>query len=526
MRVLFIEDSPSDAAILAASLLDGKGAERFAVRRAPTLAAGLAHLERGGVDVVLLDLNLPDSDGFGTFERLRAAAPDTPVVILTSLGGEDLAQRAVAEGAQDFIHKDRIEPYWLQQAVTYAVRRFELQERVHAAETLAATAANEANEARAAFLTNLSHEIRAPLSVLVMAAEVASGPTAAPNEIADLLRIVRANGAHLRALIDDLLDLAKSGTGHLGVTLESVPTRATLDEAVALLAPAFTAKGVALSVTMAAALPDRLRSDPLRLRQILCNLISNALKFTPAGGAVTVSAGPASDQGRIEVLVMDTGCGIDPAYGGSLFLPFSQASRSTAHREGGTGLGLALSRQLARALGGDVSLVESTLGRGSTFRATVAINAVAPAAAVPIGKTPLRSVVPRLAGLRLLVADDGIDSRTLYRALLEANGATVDAVVDGREAVDTCRDDSHDVVLLDLEMPVMDGWATAQALRARGFKGPILALSGHDGDVMRRRCLEAGFDDLLSKPLDRHALAGALDAAFARRRPSAACEFG
>lgn len=525
MRVLFIEDSPSDAALLAVALLDGTGGERFSVQTAPTLAKGLAILEGGGTDVVLLDLNLPDSDGFATFERVLAAAPDKPVVILTSHGDEEIALRAVEAGAQDFIHKDRLEPYWLQRAVTYAVRRSELQERLRKVEAREAAAAHLANEARAAFFASMSHEIRAPLSVLVMAAEVAGGLTVSPEERADMLGIVRANGAHLKALIDDLLDFAKVEAGKLGVALETVPTRATLDEAVALLAPAFKAKSVTLGVTMSTDLPDCLQSDPLRLRQIICNLVSNALKFTPPGGAVSVSACRVKDQNRIEVLVTDTGCGIDPKHASSLFQPFSQASRLTANREGGTGLGLALSRQLARALGGDAELVSSVPGHGSTFRATIAIGTENPAAEVPVDKTANIDVTRRLAGLRLLVADDSAGARRLYRLLLEAEGAKVDAVADGHEAVGSCRDDAHDAVLLDLEMPVMDGLTAVQALRARGFRGAILAISAHAGEVARRRCLEAGFDAFLSKPLDRCALTAALAEALTRRQTSAAREF-
>lgn len=533
-RVLFIEDSPSDAALLAASLQEGSGAMEFAVTREATLASGLRTLAATPFDLILLDLNLPDSEGFATFERLRAAAPHLPIVILTALGGEDIGLRAVECGAQDFIHKHRIEPYWLKRSVRYAASRWELQQRWREAEERDAAAARAANEARADFLRTMSHEIRSPLAVVLMAADAAQASGDAAQDLERILKTIRTNGLHLKELVDDLLDLAQVEAGRLKIEIERVPCQETVLAAVALVEPAYAQKGVVLSLQFDDCLPQAILTDALRLRQIICNLLSNALKFTDAGGAALVHVRRSASCSHIlEIAVTDTGCGIDPARVPELFQPFAQAGGTASRRSGGSGLGLVLSRQMARALGGDVVLSASMPGEGSTFIASIDVNLSEPlppevykstlmpardgdrykantvlASERPSGEpsAALSRTSKSLAGLHILLADDASDSRHLTKVLFQAEGARVREVTDGMEALRACVETAFDVIVLDVEMPAYNGLAVVKALREQGYSCPIFAHTAHIDGATLDRCLEAGFDGILPKPITRLSL--------------------
>jgi signal transduction histidine kinase/CheY-like chemotaxis protein len=392
-------------------------------------------------------------------------------------------------------------------------------------------AAHAASRAKSDFLANMSHEIRTPMTAILGYAELLESPGQADWH--DCVGTIRRNGQHLLAVINDVLDLSKIEAGKMTVeTLECSPAEIAR-EVHDLLAPRFAAKGLTLDLKLGEGLPRTISSDPLRLRQILFNLVGNALKFTDTGGAtLSVAHSDAATQRSsdaatdprcvtpslrpcVTLSVSDTGIGIAPGQLERLFQPFTQSDSSTTRRFGGTGLGLSIARRLARILGGDIT-AQSTPGRGSTFTVTVSAGATSahaqphPSAAALV-RLSEPGHAPSTLTARILLAEDGVDNRRLLTRFLESAGATVEQVQNGREAVDAAlaaltAGRPHDLILMDIQMPEMDGYTAARALRSSGLATPILALTAHAMTGERERCLAAGCSDFLTKPIPRQAL--------------------
>jgi len=368
------------------------------------------------------------------------------------------------------------------------------------AELLAARAeAEAAAAAKAEFLANMSHEIRTPLtSVIGFSGLLTALPDLSP-QAKDYVRRIQTGGRALLAAVNDILDFSKLEAGQIEIRPEPCDVGAVARDALELFEATAQAKGLALSLE--GPTPPALRLDPARLRQILLNLVGNAVKFTDEGG-VAVRLAWANDRIRIEVV--DTGVGIPPASQDLLFRKFSQVDGSSTRRHGGTGLGLAICRGLAEAMGGQVG-VDSAVGRGSTFWLELPASlaqASAPASAIEPGSQP------DLAGLRVLVADDNPANLKLAKALLDAFGAQSQLVSDGGEAVRVAADDIFDVILMDLRMPGLDGTEAARAIRNGGGPNdsiPILAFS-----AQRPGDLDPVFAGLVDKPIQPAALRAAI----------------
>ena len=331
--------------------------------------------------------------------------------------------------------------------------------------------------------------------------------------------VIARNGQHILGVVNDIIDAARVEAGEMSIARSPIDLRSIAHDAVQFLAARAAAKGIALRFEPGIRGPAAAISDPLRVRQILLNLIGNAVKFTEHG-SVTVDMGISGSRWMISV--RDTGPGMNEQEMALLFRRFSQTS--TADTVNGSGLGLALSRQLAHMLGGDL-VVQSVPGAGTTFTLTLPRTAT-PAeeliTALPDqpGAGAAGDVAPLpLAGVQILVAEDGPDSARLCRHFLERAGAAVTVASDGRQALAFLRaaeagvfDDPFDVVLMDMEMPVMDGMQAVRAIRAGGSQIPVIALTAHAGDDVRARCLAGGFSDYLAKPADRRTLLAAVAA--------------
>jgi len=380
-------------------------------------------------------------------------------------------------------------------------------------------AAEAASRAKSDFLATMSHEMRTPLNGILGLIDLLADTALNPGQRADVTQLRECADA-LLAVINDVLDLSKIEAGRL--VLEAVPfdVRDCVSLALRTLAPRAQQKGLELRWEPAPGLPAGVVGDPLRLRQVLLNLAANAIKFTPAG-RVTVRAG-ATLAGRdclLHFQVEDTGIGIAPAQQESIFQPFSQADSSTSRRYGGSGLGLTISRRLVTAMGGRL-WVTSTLGQGSTFHCTVRL----PTAAVPAA--PARPTpAGRRAALRILLVEDNPVNQRLAARLLEKEGHAVTVAGSGGAALDLLRREPIDLVLMDVEMPDMDGCATTTAIRQEEHGSdrhvPILALTAHALKGDRERCLAAGMDGYLAKPIQRAELFAALDQ-YAPREPTEA----
>jgi len=365
--------------------------------------------------------------------------------------------------------------------------------------------ADRANRAKSDFLANMSHEIRTPLTSVIGYADLL--PDNDENAA-----IIRRQGRHLLSIITDVLDLSRIEAGRLDVESVACSPRALLHEVADTLAERAAQKRVTLSIECDHALPERIVTDPTRLRQIVLNLAGNAIKFTSEGSVrIRASAHEQNGRTRLRVDVADTGIGMTPDQIERIFQPFSQADSSTSRRHGGTGLGLAISRRLAEALGGSLS-VESTPGHGSNFRCEIecrkpsAADSDEPALAAAHTHAPSAVDTP-IAGRRILLAEDSPDSRRLIQHHLRKSGAEVHPVEHGRAAVHAALQAERagkpfHLIVLDIQMPELDGYGAARALRDEGLNTPILALTADAMTGTRERCLAAGCNDYATKPLD------------------------
>ncbi|HTO70591.1 MAG TPA: ATP-binding protein [Myxococcota bacterium] len=380
-------------------------------------------------------------------------------------------------------------------------------------------AANAASRAKSLFVANVSHEIRTPMTAILGYTDVLAEPGLSEVERRDAIETLRRNGHHLLALINDMLDLSKIEAGGLEVRRGETSPISVAQHVVALLRERARAKGLSLELELGADVPTSIHTDPLRLQQILVNLVGNAIKFTERGGVrllVSHQPSPAGGAGHVVFEVIDTGIGIAPEHRERVFAPFSQADASESRRYGGTGLGLAISRGLTEQLGGKLEL-ESEVGTGTTFRLKLPVGTpLGVASAAPLGAEGIERAdspnapLPTLRG-RVLLAEDGADNQRLIERLLVRVGLEVEIAADGRLAVDQVLEAEtagrpFDAVLMDMQMPTLDGYEATQALRDAGFARPIIALSAHAMVEDRERCLAVGCDAFAPKPIDRRAL--------------------
>ncbi|WP_425258287.1 PAS domain-containing protein [Rubrivivax sp. RP6-9] len=385
--------------------------------------------------------------------------------------------------------------------------------------------AEQASQAKSAFLANMSHEIRTPMNAIIGLTHLLLRDIAVPQQRERLAQVSDA-ARHLLDLINDILDLSKIEAGKLTLEQTDFDLRAMLDRAQALVAERAREKGLDLVVD-ADGLPAQLRGDPTRLSQALLNLLSNAVKFTERGQVRlrVRELAPVGPGRRLRFEVSDTGVGIAPEKIASLFTAFEQADSSTTRRFGGTGLGLAITRRLAQLMGGEVG-VESTPGVGSRFWFTAELGDALPRADVPrrdaggpdaggwpdapaeaqAGRSAAGSAEQRLArlhrGHRLLLAEDNVVNQEVACQLLQAVGLEVDVAHDGIEAVRMAQAGKHALVLMDVQMPGMDGLAATRALRGAGYTAPILAMTANAFSEDRLACLQAGMNDHVAKPVD------------------------
>ncbi len=371
-------------------------------------------------------------------------------------------------------------------------------------------AAEDANHAKSAFLANMSHEIRTPLGAVLGFSELLMNPQIPNADKLTFMDTIRRNGELLSNVINDILDLSKVEIRKIETERRDTPLSEVLTDITSLLGLKAREKSVSIDVTLDGAVPKMIKTDPLRLRQILLNIIGNAIKFTERGSVSVTVRLDTSPTGlrKLHFSVTDTGHGISPEQATKLFQPFSQADISTRRRFGGTGLGLILSRRLANLLGGDVVLTKSAIGSGSTFTISIDPGNLESSDLglifdAEIDGTPAKPVEKRLDGLQILFADDSPDNQVLVSRYLRLAGAHVETAENGKVAIEKALQKNYDILLMDLQMPVMDGYEATAKLRSMGYKTPIIALTAHALKEERKRCLESGFDAHVSKPINK-----------------------
>ncbi|HEX3771945.1 MAG TPA: ATP-binding protein [Polyangiaceae bacterium] len=376
----------------------------------------------------------------------------------------------------------------------------------------------DANRAKSDFLANMSHEVRTPIAAVLGYADLLLDPTIGASDRVNYVQTIRRNADHLLSVVNDILDISKIEAGKMTVERIATSPSQIVVEVASLMRVRAVEKKLGFEIEYVGSIPETIQSDPTRLKQILLNFVGNAIKFTSEGSVrIRVqSDGPDVADPRLTIDVADEGIGMTEAQIEKLFAPFVQADASTTRKFGGTGLGLVISKRLAEALGGSIQ-VESAPGVGSVFQLRVPTG---PLAGVPmvdgrveagvVNKTDLAGppamTIPPTA--RVLLAEDGRDNQALITTYLAKAGAQVKVVDNGQLAVDEAlaavdAEAPYDVVLMDMQMPVLDGYSATSKLRMQGYRGPVVALTAHAMAGDRERCQSAGCDDYLSKPVDR-----------------------
>ena len=401
-------------------------------------------------------------------------------------------------------HRDSLEQ-------TVQQRTVELQENVKKSETLQREA-EESNEAKSQFLANMSHEIRTPMNAIMGFSDILAGEEVNEDQ-RNYVNVIRESGKHLLSVIDDILDFSKIEAGKVEIDSKDSSVQHILHAIESMVHAQTKEKGVEFHINTDDNVPANIVTDPDRLKQCLINLANNAAKFTHKGHVhLNVSLEEKNEQAHIRFDVEDTGIGVPDEMQKKIFESFTQADESHTREYGGTGLGLAITRRLAHLLGGDLTMT-SQKGVGSTFSLTVPTN-------VDVNTQPLlggnvvndqmfsgaeKTKNAEFSG-RVLVAEDVLDNQRLITVLLNRVGLDVTIASDGEQAVQTALSEQFDIILMDIQMPKMNGYDATRKIKNKGITAPIIALTAKAMKGDKEKCLEAGCDDYLSKPIDRNRL--------------------
>jgi signal transduction histidine kinase len=515
--ILIVDDNPNNLFTLRALL---KRLPDCEIIEADSGTAALGRVVERPVDLILLDVQMPGMDGFETARHLQMTerTRSIPIIFITAVfKAEEFIHHGFDIGAVDYLTKPIDDSLLLNRIRLYrGIRQRERQlntlvEQLRRSEQAlfnAKETAEAANRAKSTFLANMSHELRTPMNAIMGMTDILLRRITEPKQIDQLTKIKTAS-THLLHVINDILDISKIEAERL--TLEKVDFKLgeVLENLSSMVGQKVAEKHLQLQMDLPPGIVStRLRGDPLRLGQILLNLTGNAVKFT-SQGTITLRAriseeSPTNALLRFEVI--DTGIGISPDDQKRLFTAFEQADGSMTRRYGGTGLGLAISQRLARLMGGDAGAA-SQPGVGSTFWFTVRLDRAtdaAPSAPTFTPGTAEARLKADYAGTRVLLAEDEPVNQEVSRGLLEDVGLAVDLADDGVQAVALAKQNSYALILMDMQMPNLNGVEATRAIRTLPGYGqtPILAMTANAFDEDRQVCLEAGMNDHLSKPVD------------------------
>jgi signal transduction histidine kinase len=494
IKVLLIEDNPADARLIEVMLAEAPGLD-FELTWADSLTAGVQRLAEQPVDVVLLDLGLPESTGLATLQRLFAHGVKVPtLVVLSGLTDEVIAVQALKTGAQDYLVKGQVDSALLVRAIRYAMGRSQTDEALRQAKEKAEIA----NQAKSAFLANMSHDLRTPLNGILGFAQILQWDKSLTERQLSGIAAIRQSGEHLLTLINDILDLAKIEAGKFEIAPSDVDLCKFLTTIAGIIrVKAEQKSGLRFVCEFAAELPAALHIDERRLRQVLLNLLDNAVKFTDRGEVRlrVVPAGPA----RLRFEVQDSGIGMSQAQLARIFQPFEQVSDSP-RRSGGTGLGLVISRELVRLLGGDIEVTSQSDG-GSLFAFELDVMHSGVPAAPPAERVVTGYQGPKK---KVLVVDDVAENRAVLVDMLGRLGFEMFEADCGTAGLSQAQDVLPHLILMDVVMPDISGIEVIRRLRTLPALAdvPIVAISASAGVEIEQSTLAAGANAFLAKPVD------------------------
>ena len=517
--------------ILAPSLNDGKIAQDI-LRDAGLDAKACANAReltesiRSGCGVAVVARESLSVDAADELERILSDQPawsDLPLILLTTHESARLSERLAEKGNTSLLERP-FSKQTLVRAVEVALRARRRQYQVKALLTELTKSkelAVQASLTKTQFLANMSHEIRTPIGAIIGFSDLLKAQTIPADERERYIEIVNRNSHQLLRLIDDILDLSKVEAGKLSIEKIEFNLPDLLADLNSIMKFRASEKGIEYRVHLNSLIPKTVTSDPGRLRQILSNMSGNAIKFTEFG---FVELQVTYARGQLHFTVEDSGLGLSERQTQTLFEPFTQADSSTTRKFGGTGLGLTISKQLAHAMGGDVKLVTSALGKGSVFDITVQVEVDSSAPLVGPESLEIRTTfsspaatTETLKGLNVLVVEDSPDNQILITRYLRRAGCTVTTASDGLEGYERAHQGQFDVILMDIQMPIMDGHQATKRLRSEGYRKPVIALTAHAMIEERRKGLESGFTDYLTKPVQPRTLIDLLGKLVATR---------
>jgi len=533
--ILIVDDNPNNLFTLNSLLAQLEYVEVLQAKSG-SVALGLA-LEQE-FQLIMLDIQMPEMDGFEVARHLKMTerTKDIPIIFVTAVyTSKSFADQGYAVGAVDYLTKpidenlllNRIRHYHQlfnrEVALRENVAQLEatqqelmlakagLQEQVNSRTAelhKALLQAESANAAKTSFLATMSHEIRTPMNAIMGMINLTQD-TDINAEQKDFLDIAFNSSEVLLSLINDVLDFAKIESGKLGLHIEPFELRHALASLVDLMEPRFSVKNLSFSLNVDPLVPQWVKGDQLRLHQVMLNLLGNAVKFTKTGGvevSVENISSPEDIITTLKVCVSDTGIGIPSDKLDLVFESFSQAHGDTARNYGGTGLGLAISKKLVELMGGTI-WIQSATGEGAQFYFTVKVESET--VDQPVIVTPEVSGDSDLTGVKVLLVEDNLDNQRLERRILERAGVIVEIAENGAEALEYLKAFNPQVVLMDINMPVMDGLETSRHIRSGETlnpKIPIIALTANAFKEDREACMEVGMDDFLSKPIKKQEL--------------------
>ena len=501
LRMLFVEDNLVQSQFIQRMVKTFPTTilfDSFELTHVDCLSEAKKTLREKIFDVILSDLNLPDSEELGTVIQLHAEAPSLPIVVLTSIDDEQSAVHALELGAQDYLIKGDVSSKLLLKTLLYAIER----NRAEQATQLAKKHAESANRAKSEFLANMSHEIRTPMNAILGFSQILlikAQKLGLPKEISQYLDTINLAGAHLTELINNILDLSKIEAGKITVQEEDLNIRQLFQGIYHIYRSKAAEKGLKYNYNIDSNLPEVIHSDRTKLNQIFMNLVGNALKFTPEGKGLKLLL--TLDNHHLLFQVIDEGIGIAPERQQAIFEAFEQEDNTITQRYGGTGLGLVITKQLTELLGGEIK-VDSVQGKGSTF--SVRIPLIEAVAHLGAEKTiDLRNYRFSKDNVILLVEDNSLDQKMIETLFKELN-LNIHLAADGEHAITQVLELKPDLVLMDMHMPGRDGLTTTKILRQYpDFQDlPIVALSANALREQQNIAFQAGVSEYLTKPID------------------------